>query len=85
MFTLLAEFARPERETLRERILSGMEEARRQGKRIGRPDGAVEEKATFLKKYGPVVRNLRAGLSVRKTAGPTRLNSARCRSTPSVK
>ena len=68
MFTLLAEFARLERETLRERILSGMEEARRQGKRIGRPDGAVEEKATFLKKYGSVARNLRAGLSVRKTA-----------------
>lgn len=68
MFTLLAEFARLERETLRERILSGMEEARRQGKKIGRPDGAVEEKATFLKKYGSVARNLRAGLSVRKTA-----------------
>lgn len=68
MFTLLAEFARLERETLRERILSGMEEARRQGKKIGRPDGTVEEKATFLKKYGSVARNLRASLSVRKTA-----------------
>ncbi|GAB3511036.1 recombinase family protein [Spirosoma knui] len=68
MFTLLAEFARLERETLRERILSGMEEARRQGKKIGRPDGTVEEKATFLKKYGSVAHNLRAGLSVRKTA-----------------
>ena len=40
MFTLLAEFARMERETLRERILSGMEEARRQGKHLGRPDGS---------------------------------------------
>lgn len=68
MFTLLAEFARLEQETLRERILSGMEEARRQGKKIGRPDGTREEKATFLKKYGSVARNLRAGLSVRKTA-----------------
>ncbi len=68
MFTLLTEFARLERETLRERILSGMEEARRRGKKIGRPDGTVEEKATFLKKYGSVARNLRAGLSVRKTA-----------------
>jgi len=68
MFTLLAEFARLERETLRERILSGMEEARRQGKKIGRPDGTVEEKVTFLKKYGSVARNLRAGISVRKTA-----------------
>ncbi|MBN8820421.1 MAG: recombinase family protein [Spirosoma sp.] len=68
MFTLLAKFARLERETLRERILSGMEEARRQGKKIGRPDGRVEEKSVFLKKYSSVARNLRAGLSVRKTA-----------------
>lgn len=68
LFTLLAEFARLERETLRERILSGMDEARRQGKKIGRPDGTTEEKADFLKKYAPVIRNLRAGISVRKTA-----------------
>jgi len=68
MFTLLAEFARLERETLRERILSGMEEARRQGIKIGRPVGATEEKAAFLKKYAAVARQLRAGLSVRKTA-----------------
>lgn len=68
LFTLLTEFARLERETLRERILSGMDEARRQGKKIGRPDGTTEEKADFLKKYAPVIRNLRAGLSVRKTA-----------------
>ena len=68
MFTLLAEFARLERETLRERILSGMDEARRQGIIIGRPLGATEEKAVFLKKYAAVARQLRAGLSVRKTA-----------------
>ena len=68
MFTLLAEFARMERETLRERILSGMEEARRQGKHLGRPDGSLENKETFLKKYPSVVRNLRQGISVRKTA-----------------
>ncbi|MBN8820445.1 MULTISPECIES: recombinase family protein [unclassified Spirosoma] len=68
LFTLLAEFARLERETLRERILSGMDEARRQGKKIGRPDGTREEKTIFLKKYTSVARNLRAGLSIRKTA-----------------
>ena len=68
MFTLLAEFARLERETLRERILSGMDEARRQGVTIGRPVGAKEDKAVFLKKYAAVARQLRAGLSVRNTA-----------------
>ena len=49
-FTLLAEFARLERETLRERIISGMEQARRQGKKFGRPDGSKEDKEIFLKK-----------------------------------
>jgi DNA invertase Pin-like site-specific DNA recombinase len=68
MFTLLAEFARMERETLRERILSGMDEARRKGKHLGRPDGSSEDKEAFLKKYPSVVRNLRLGISARKTA-----------------
>lgn len=68
MFTLLAEFARLEREVLRERIMSGMEEARRQGKKIGRPQGSPEERESFLKKYPSVVRHLKAGISLRKTA-----------------
>jgi len=57
-----------ERETLRERILSGMEEVRMQGKHLRRPNGSLENKDTFLKKYLSVVRNLRQGISVRKTA-----------------
>lgn len=68
LFTLLAEFARLERETLRERILSGLDEARRQEKKIGRPIGTKEERAVFLQKYEAVSRQLRTGLSVRKTA-----------------
>lgn len=68
MFTLLAEFARMERETLRERILSGIEEARRKGKLLGRPNGSREEKGAFLKKHPSVARNLRTGISIRKTA-----------------
>ena len=68
VFTLLAEFARLERETLRERILLGMYEARRQGIQIGRPVGTTEEKAVFLKKYAAFGRHLRRGLSVHKTA-----------------
>lgn len=68
MFTLLAEFARLERETLRERILSGIDEARRKGKKLGRPDGTTEDKVAFLKKYPLVTRNLRLGISIRKTS-----------------
>ena len=68
LFTMLAEFARLERETLRERILSGMEEARRKGKKIGRPEGSHKEDQDYLKEYPSVIRNLRQGLSLRQTA-----------------
>ncbi len=40
MFALLAEMAGAERETLSERIKSGLEEAKRKGHRLGRPAGA---------------------------------------------
>ena len=66
--TMLAEFARLERETLRERILSGMEEARRKGKKIGRPEGSLKEAENYLQDYPSVVRNLKQGLSLRQTA-----------------
>ena len=65
---MLAEFARLERETLRERILSGMEEARRKGKKIGRPEGSLKEAENYLQDYPSVVRNLKQGLSLRQTA-----------------
>lgn len=45
-----------------------MDEARRQGVTIGRPLGATEAKAVFLKKYAAVARQLHADLSVRNTA-----------------
>nr|GFC76728.1 hypothetical protein [Tanacetum cinerariifolium] len=59
---------RSEREEHRERILEGLEEAKRQGKRIGRPLGSTEDRKAYLKKHASVVRQLRQGLSVRKTA-----------------
>jgi DNA invertase Pin-like site-specific DNA recombinase len=37
MFALLSEMARAERETLSERIKSGLAEARRKGRKLGRP------------------------------------------------
>lgn len=68
LFTMLAEFARLERETLRERILSGMEEARRKGKKIGRPEGSHKQARDYLQDYSGVVRNIKQGLSLRQTA-----------------
>jgi DNA invertase Pin-like site-specific DNA recombinase len=68
LFTLLAEFSRLERETLVERINSGLEQAKRRGKTLGRPVGSKKDSTALLQEYAPVVRILRQGLSLRQTA-----------------
>jgi len=68
MLALLSEMARAEKDTLRERILSGLAEARRNGRKLGRPEGSRIERADFLKKHGDVIRLLKNGQSVRNTA-----------------
>lgn len=68
MLALLAEMARSERETLRARIASGLAEARRKGKTLGRPTGTKLKRAVFLKKHADIVRLLRSGQSVRNAA-----------------
>ena len=68
MFALLAEMARAERETLSARIKSGLEEARRKGKTLGRPKGTKIGKAAFLAKHRDICRRLREGHSIRNTA-----------------
>ena len=67
MLALLAEMARNETETLRERIKSGLAEARRKGVKLGRPTGAVAPRV-FLQKHKHIVRLLKSGQSVRNTA-----------------
>ncbi len=68
MLALLAEMARNETETLRERINSGLAEARRQGRKLGRPEGTGLEAAELLEKHKDIVKQLKAGQSVRNTA-----------------
>jgi DNA invertase Pin-like site-specific DNA recombinase len=68
LFTFLAEFARLERETLVERIHSGLEQARRRGKTLGRPHGSTLSDEQLLKNYPAVVRYLKQNLSLRQTA-----------------
>lgn len=67
MLALLAEMARNETETLRERINSGLAEARRKGVKLGRPEGGMEAKA-LLRKHADVAKALKGGQSVRNTA-----------------
>ena len=60
--------ARNETETLWERINSGLAEARRQGRKLGRPEGTGLDASDLLEKHTDVVRQLKAGQSVRNTA-----------------
>ena len=68
MFALLAEMARAERETLSERIKSGLAEARRKGRSLGRPKGSTDSTKEFLAKHTDITRKLKEGHSVRNTA-----------------
>jgi DNA invertase Pin-like site-specific DNA recombinase len=68
MFALLAEMARAERETLSERVRSGLAEARRKGKTLGRPTGTKVPEKVFLSKHADVCRRLKEGHSIRNTA-----------------
>lgn len=65
----LVGFAEMERELLRERIKSGLETAKRAGKKLGRPSGVHQTDDDVLAKYPTVVKQLRSGfLSVRQVA-----------------
>lgn len=68
MLALLAEMARAEKETLVERIKSGLDEARRKGVKLGRPEGTTLKRSDFLAKHPDIIRLLRAGQSVRNAA-----------------
>ena len=68
MLALLAEMARSEVETLRERINSGLAEARGKGVKLGRPEGTTLEREDFLQKHKDILKQLKAGQSVRNTA-----------------
>lgn len=68
MLAFLAEMAKAERETLRERIMSGLDQARREGRKLGRPAGSVMSHDAYLQKHQRVVRLLRQGMSIRNIA-----------------
>lgn len=68
MLALLAEMARNEVETLSTRIKSGLEEAKRKGRKLGRPEGTTLKRSDFLAKHPDIIRLLKAGQSVRNAA-----------------
>jgi DNA invertase Pin-like site-specific DNA recombinase len=68
MLALLAEMARNESETLRERIHSGLALARKRGVTLGRRKGTTLSREEFLRKHKDIVRQLKAEHSLRNTA-----------------
>jgi DNA invertase Pin-like site-specific DNA recombinase len=68
MFTMLAEFASMEREFLIDRTVSGLERAKKNGRVLGRPIGTTKDKEQLRDEYKPVIRTLKQGISIRKTA-----------------
>jgi DNA invertase Pin-like site-specific DNA recombinase len=65
---VLADLAEMEKEQLVERINSGLDEARRKNKTLGRPKGSTLSPKELLELYPGVVKDLNGGLSLRKTA-----------------
>jgi DNA invertase Pin-like site-specific DNA recombinase len=72
MLALLAEMARAEKDTLKERILSGLAHAKKHGTKsgraIGRPKGTTLEAADFLAKHKDIQKLLKSGQSIRNAA-----------------
>lgn len=68
IFYFLAEMARSERESLIDRIHSGIAAAKRKGVHCGRPVGSSLGREDFLVKHRDIARHLRAGHSVRHVA-----------------
>ncbi len=68
MFALLSDMAREEKATLVSRIKSGLDEAKRKGIKLGRPNGSTLSKRAFLIKHKDIVKWLSEGISVRNTA-----------------
>lgn len=68
MFALLAEMARNERETLSERVKSGLREAKRKGRKLGRPCGTGTSDTDLMNKHTDVIKLLRKGISIRNVA-----------------
>ena len=67
ILNLLAALAEFELELIRERVKAGMDRARRQGKRIGRPK--VTDRRGFKNRFGAILERLRSGeISRRKAA-----------------
>ena len=68
MLSVLATCAELERENIQHRLQSGREAYRASGGRLGRPSGTAASDDEFLEKHRDVVKLLKKGYPIRKTA-----------------
>ena len=65
LITILAEVARMERKTIRERVESGYKNYRANGGKVGRKEGYRKSEADMRGQYAEEIRLLRKGISLR--------------------
>lgn len=68
LITILAEVARMERKTIRERVESGYKNFRANGGKVGRKEGYRKSEADMREQYAEEIRLLRKGISLRNIA-----------------
>ena len=66
IIAIYSEIAAEETRMLSVRIRSGLEHAKKQGQQLGRPEGSGASDKELLKKYSGLIRDLDAGISLRK-------------------
>ena len=68
LITILAEIARMERSTIKERMDSGYEQFRSLGGKVGRKEGYTKSSDMYRNEYSDIIRLLKKGLSLRNVA-----------------
>ena len=68
LITILAEVARMERKTIRERVASGYQNFRSNGGKVGRKTGYSKSDDTMKEEYAEEIRLLKRGYSLRNTS-----------------
>ena len=68
LITILAEIARMERSTIKERMDSGYNQFRSLGGKVGRKEGYTKSSDMYRNEYSDIIRLLKKGLSLRNVA-----------------
>ena len=68
LITILAEIARMERSTIKERMDSGYKQFRSLGAKVGRKEGYTKSSDMYRNEYSDIIRLLKKGLSLRNVA-----------------